>query len=62
MSATNKSQVLRDKWNSKESIFWAKGRRAGLGNSHSERSWEIQKQRQRQLGRKLYGETQILDE
>lgn len=62
MSATNKSQVLRDKWDSKESIFWANGRRAGLGNSHSERSWEIQKQRQRQLGRKLDGETQILHE
>lgn len=57
MSATNKSKVLRDKWNSKESIFLANERQAGLGiqrHSHSERSWEIQKQRQRHLGRKFY--------
>lgn len=57
MSATNKSKVLRDKWNSKESIFSANERQIpGLGtqrHSHSERSLEIQKHRQRDLGRKI---------
>lgn len=44
MSATNKSKVLRDKWNSKESMFLANEKQAGFGtqrNGHSERSWEI---------------------